>query len=80
MPPHCDVKRVQPDKRVIRRAKKIRADRQTFVENQALPFAARSNQKNGTQHNRDAPPQSKRADLRDSQGLHSEVNRQTARK
>jgi len=33
---HRDVKGMQPDKRVIRRAKKIRADGQTFLENQAL--------------------------------------------
>src|ERR1035438_10429004 len=70
---------MQTDKRVIRRAKKIRADGQTFSENQALPLAARSNQKNGAQCDCHEPPQSKRADLRVSQSPDSQMNRQAAR-
>src|ERR1700730_5796403 len=76
---HGDVKRMQPDKRVIRRAKKIRADGQTFFKNQALPLPTRSRQKNGAQCNRYKPPQSKRANLCISQSPDSEMNRQTAR-
>src|ERR1700722_20880970 len=75
-----DVKRVQADKRVIRRAKKIRAYGQVLFENQVLPLTARFDQENDAQCNGHEPPQSKHADLRDSQSFHSEVKRQTARK
>ena len=61
---HRDVKCVQAYERVVRRPEKIGADRQAFVVNQVVPFAARAREKNGAQSHGHEPPRTKRADFR----------------
>src|ERR1700691_527679 len=76
---HRDVKRMQPDKRVVRGAEKIRAHRQTFVVNQVMPLAARTDQKNRAESQGQEPPQSKRAHFHLPQRSHGQMDRQAAR-
>src|SRR5580700_7471892 len=76
--PHRDVERVQADERVVGGAEKIRADRQTFVVNQVMPFTAGADQKNRTERHSYEPPQSKRAHASPPEGAHGEMDRQAA--
>src|SRR5208337_185752 len=60
---YCDVKGVQTDQRVVRRAKKIRRDCETVLVNQPMPLLAGAEQEETTQHNCQEPHTEKGAAL-----------------
>src|SRR6516162_10019872 len=60
---HGHVKSVQPNQRVIGRAKKICRNRQSTVINQAVPLAGRANQENRAQRQGDKPQNPEGADV-----------------
>ena len=74
-----DVKAMQSDQRVVGGSEQVGADRQSFLIDEPVPFAAGSVKKGRTQRmvsNHQAP---KRSDVTPAQRSGGEVNRQAAR-